>query len=132
MQTTGDPQISEWGNLFRVFGISADEFIVSGGETRGTETSQYPQGKEIERDSLSSGERKGKSLNSALSQERAEGCGSFVNGRPRDSRNTWKGIPEKVKVLYAKSQSRQEDFPSTTGHGKSCGNLGRPRSKAKY
>ena len=43
--------------------VSYDEFIVVKKLTRGSETSQYPQEKKSIRDSLSSGERKGNSLN---------------------------------------------------------------------
>ena len=39
------------------------EYIAFSERTGGSETSQYPQEKEIKRDSLSSGERTGKSLN---------------------------------------------------------------------
>ncbi len=39
------------------------EYIGLGGETGGIETSQYPKEKKSNRDSLSSGERKGNSLN---------------------------------------------------------------------
>ena len=62
-----------WGNAQS----SLTEFIGQGTRTGGTETSQYLEGKEINRDCPSSGERKGNSLN----QIRAIGSG--VAGRSR-------------------------------------------------
>ena len=56
---------------------SVTEFIGYGTRTGGTETSQYLEGKEINRDCPSSGERTGNSLN----QTRAIGSG--VAGRSR-------------------------------------------------
>jgi hypothetical protein len=56
---------------------SLAEFIGQGTRTEGTETSQYLEGKESNRDSPSSGERTGHSLN----QVRAIGSG--VAGRSR-------------------------------------------------
>ena len=62
-----------WGNAHS----SVAEFIGHGTRTEGTETSQYLEGKESNRDSPSSGERTGSSLN----QVRAIGSG--VAGRSR-------------------------------------------------
>ena len=60
MQATVDPWISEWGNLALVMRSHPDVF---GRRTRGSETSKYPEEEKEEFDSLSSGERKGRSLN---------------------------------------------------------------------
>jgi hypothetical protein len=60
-----------WGNAHS----PVTESIGHGARTEGTETSQYLEGKEINRDCLSSGERTGNSLN----QIRAIGPG--VAGR---------------------------------------------------
>ena len=60
-----------WGNAHS----SVTEFIGHGTRTEGTETSQYLEGKESNRDCPSSGERTGSSLN----QVRAIGSG--VAGR---------------------------------------------------
>ena len=62
-----------WGNAQS----SLTEYIGQGTRTGGTETSQYLEGREINRDCPSSGERKGNSLN----QIRAIGSG--VAGRSR-------------------------------------------------
>ena len=62
-----------WGNAHS----SVAEFIGHGTRTEGTETSQYLEGKESNRDSPSSGERTGSSLN----QIRVIGFG--VAGRSR-------------------------------------------------
>ena len=46
---------------------------------------------------------------------------------------TWKGPPERVIAPYAKDlKASRMAFPSTAGHVKPRGNLGRPLSKAKY
>ena len=72
---SGDVRMGEpgWGNAHS----SVAEFIGHGTRTEGTETSQYLEGKESNRDSPSSGERTGSSLN----QIRAIGSG--VAGRSR-------------------------------------------------
>ena len=49
------------GETHSIYRVSYTEYIGVRGERRGTETSKYPVGKEIKRDSLSSGERKGNS-----------------------------------------------------------------------
>jgi hypothetical protein len=74
-QRSGDARMGEpgWGNAQS----SLTESIGQGTRTGGTETSQYLEGKEINRDCLSSGERTGISLN----QARAIGPG--VAGRSR-------------------------------------------------
>ena len=46
--------------------VSMTEYIGYRGNTRGTETSKYPEEKKVNNDSLSSGERTGKSLNRSL------------------------------------------------------------------
>ena len=64
MQITVEPEISEWGNPAAVMGGRfAGEYIACIARTEGTETSKYLQEEKVNNDSLSSGERKGKSLN---------------------------------------------------------------------
>ena len=67
-------------------------------QTRGTETSQYPQEKKETIDSLSSGERKGKSLN-----PHAHGhvgvVGDFKGG-DEVTGSTWEGTAQRVKLPY--------------------------------
>ena len=46
--------------------VSIAEFIGNRGDTRGIETSKYPEEKKSKSDFLSSGERKGNSLNRSL------------------------------------------------------------------
>ena len=46
--------------------VSVAEYIGCRGKTRGTETSKYPEEEKVNNDSLSSGERKGMSLNRSL------------------------------------------------------------------
>src|SRR5438477_12891014 len=72
---SGDVRMGEpgWGNAHS----SVVEYIVHGKRTGGTETSQYLEGSESNRDSPSSGERTGSSLN----QIRVNGSG--VARRPR-------------------------------------------------
>jgi hypothetical protein len=70
-----------WGNAHS----SVTEFIGHGTRTEGTETSQYLEGKESKRDCLSSGERKGNSLN----QRRAiaSGVAGRSRGKPGELQN---------------------------------------------
>jgi hypothetical protein len=62
---------------------------------------------EINRDSLSSGERKGISLNRR--EEIPFGVVGPQRGTPRDSGTVWKGRPETVIARYAKSRRALED-----------------------
>jgi len=56
--------MSEWGNpLWRIAAVLQSEYIGLTEQTRGSETSQYPEEKKTTSDSPSSGERTGKSLN---------------------------------------------------------------------
>ena len=70
-----------WGNAHS----SVTEYIGHGTRTEGTETSQYLEGKESKRDCLSSGERKGSSLN----QRRAiaSGVAGRSRGKPGELQN---------------------------------------------
>ena len=52
------------------------EFIDKQEQTQGTETSQYLEEKKVKNDSLSSGERNGRSLNLIL---KIKGSGTIVN-----------------------------------------------------
>ena len=52
------------------------EFIDKKEQTQGTETSQYLEEKKVKNDSLSSGERNGRSLNLIL---KIKGSGTIVN-----------------------------------------------------
>src|SRR5438094_7140219 len=80
---SGDVRMGEpgWGNAHS----SVAEFIGHGTRTGGTETSQYLEGKESNRDSPSSGERTGYSLN----QVRAIGSGVAwrSRGKPGELQN---------------------------------------------
>ena len=59
-----DPEIPEWGNPSRVIPRNLlTEYIGLERQTRGTETSQYPEEQKSNRDSASSGERTRNSLN---------------------------------------------------------------------
>src|SRR3989337_4228757 len=78
---------------------SVAEFIGHGTRTGGTETSQYLEGKEINRDCPSSGERTGNSLN----QIRAIGAG--VAGR---SRGEPRGVTTQAVVESARKGTPKE------------------------
>ena len=47
MQTTFDPEISEWGNPVPLAEPSIGEFIAGGKPTEGSETSQYLQEEKV-------------------------------------------------------------------------------------
>ena len=66
-----------WGNAQS----SLTEYIGQGTRTGGTETSQYLEGKEINRDSPSSGERTGKSLNQPTQVGWGRGASVIGHGR---------------------------------------------------
>ena len=44
----------------------------------------------------------------------------------------WKGLPKRVIAPYLKSLMSSSGILSSTGHEKSCVNIGRPLSKTKY
>lgn len=91
--------------------LSASEFNRVRRPTRGTDTSQYPQEKKETLDSLSSGERKGMSLNRARVKPcalRARGCGGVRAGEQEPAKELqrsllaeafWKVASQKVKGL---------------------------------
>src|SRR5262245_22297002 len=92
---SGDVRMGEpgWGNAHS----SVAKSIGHGTRTGGTETSQYLEGKESNRDSPSSGERKGSSLKPDPSN-RFWGCGALTGETRRvtksgDSRRLWKVPP---------------------------------------
>ena len=64
---------------------SLTEFIGQGTRTEGTETSQYLEGKESNRDSPSSGERTGSSLNQI--REIESGVAGRSRGKPGELQN---------------------------------------------
>ena len=66
------------------------EFIGEKKRTEGTETSHVPPGKEIDRDSLSSGERKGNSLNRRTCPS---GLQDLDVGEERLAEAVWKNPP---------------------------------------
>jgi hypothetical protein len=121
------------------------EHIGSGEPTRGSEPSQYPEEEKAISDSLSSGERSGKSLNRCD----AKPAGVVAPGswdRPlrlgrvgRQLQN--EGIAERPCERAARERdSRVREIPDTcwrrhpsnTGYEEPCVNLGGPSPKAKY
>ena len=96
--------------------------------TRRTETSKYPEEKKITNDSLSSGERTGKSLN--LWSVLHEGCRTAfrkhhqVEFFGKLGHRGWK--PRKRKLMWTSS------ILSRAGPEESCLNLPAPSGKAKY
>ena len=100
------------------------------GQTRGTETSQYPQEEKEIIDSLSSGDRKGKSLNRGC-----YGSHGVVGPVIRLSLTNWNVLESSTvdgdSPVHAIGQL-QERHLSRAGHVKSCLNLRGPSRKAKY
>ena len=74
-----------------------EDTLPYGGQTRGTETSKYPEEEKITNDSVSSGERTRKSPNQ-FCYGRAGVVGPR-GGTKKGSASTWEGTPEKVIVL---------------------------------
>ena len=99
-------------------------------QTRGTETSQYPQEEKEIIDSLSSGDRTGKSLNRCC-----YGNVGVVGPVIRLSLTNWNVLESSIEEGDNPVQVRvwcQDRFLSRAGHVKSCLNPRGPSRKAKY
>ena len=99
-------------------------------QTRGTETSQYPQEEKEIIDSLSSGDRKGKSLN-----RRCYGNVGVVGPVIRLSLTNWNVLESSIEEGDNPVQVSlwwQDRHLSRAGHVKSCLNPRGPSRKAKY
>ena len=99
-------------------------------QTWGTETSQYPQEEKEIIDSLSSGDRTGKSLNrSCYGNSGVVGPFKgyhYMNWNVLESSTVDGDSPVQASVML------QEGHLSRAGHVKSCLNLRGPSRKAKY
>ena len=98
--------------------------------TRGTETSQYPQEEKEIIDSLSSGDRKGKSLN-----RHCYGSGGVVGPLTSYLIEKWNVLESSTADGDSPVQASvmiRERHLSRAGHVKSCLNPRGPSRKAKY
>ena len=100
------------------------------GQTRGTETSQYPEEEKENIDFLSSGDRKGKSLN-LVCYGRLRVVGA-LKGTLRKNGNTLENVVEEGESPVPVESWCQESHLSRAGHVKSCLNPRGPSRKAKY
>ena len=113
--------------------------------TRGSEPSQYPEEEKAISDSLSSGERNGKSLNPASAKPVgvARGGSWDLARRATDLRRRREneGVAERpCERAATERDSRVREIPDTcwrrhpsnTGYEEPCVNLGGPPPKAKY
>ena len=100
------------------------------GETRGTETSQYPEEEKESIDFLSSGDRKGKSLNRC----RYGGAGvvGAFKGIVIKNRKALENVVVEGESPVSVRNCCQERHLSRAGHVKSCLNPRGPSRKAKY
>ena len=98
--------------------------------TRRTETSQYPEEEKENIDFLSSGDRKGKSLN-RLCYGTVGVVGAFKGTRRKNGKTLENVAAEGESPVPAESSS-QECHLSRAGHVKSCLNPRGPSRKAKY
>ena len=100
------------------------------GETRGTETSQYPEEEKESIDFLSSGDRKGKSLNRC----RYGGAGvvGALKGAMISNENALENAVAEGESPVSVRNCCQERHLSRAGHVKSCLNPRGPSRKAKY
>ena len=99
-------------------------------QTGGTETSQYPQEKKEIIDSLSSGDRTGKSLNRCC-----YGITGVVGPDMSIIELNWNGLENPTADGDSPVQVRVSDqvrYLSRAGHVKSCLNPRGPSRKAKY
>ena len=98
--------MSEWGNPMRVmphyWSLNKIGLL---GYTRGSDTSQYPEEKKSNSDSVSSGERTRKSLNQSAC---GLGLRDFDMVLSTGSGTVWNVRPERVKAPYAKSEDSLE------------------------
>ncbi len=99
-------------------------------QTRGTETSQYPEEEKESIDSLSSGDRKGKSLN-RVCYGRFGVVGVFIRGTTKNGNAMEIASIEGDRPVPVKCRI-QEYYLSRAGHVKSCLNPRGPSRKAKY
>ena len=100
------------------------------GQTGGTETSQYPQEEKENIDSLSSGDRTGKSPNHACF-----GMCGVVGPVKGDALTNWNDLESSTIAGDSPVQASlciQDRYLSRAGHVKSCLNPRGPSRKAKY
>ena len=100
------------------------------GLTRGTETSQYPEEEKESIDFLSSGDRKGKSLNRR--RYGAVGVVGAFKGIMTANRKALENAAGEGESPVRASRCGRECHLSRAGHVKSCPNPRGPSRKAKY
>ena len=100
------------------------------GETRGTETSQYPEEEKESIDFLSSGDRKGKSLNRC--RYGSAGVVGALKGTMISNENALENAAAEGESPVSVRNCCRERHLSRAGHVKSCLNPRGPSRKAKY
>ena len=100
------------------------------GLTRGTETSQYPEEEKESIDFLSSGDRKGKSLNRC--RYGSAGVVGALKGTMISNENVLENAVAEGESPVSVRNCCQERHLSRAGHVKSCLNPRGPSRKAKY
>ena len=100
------------------------------GLTRGTETSQYPEEEKESIDFLSSGDRKGKSLNRC--RYGSAGVVGALKGTMISNENALENAVAEGESPVSVRNCCQERHLSRAGHVKSCLNPRGPSRKAKY
>ena len=100
------------------------------GLTRGTETSQYPEEEKESIDFLSSGDRKGKSLNRLCYG--SVGVVGALKGAMISNENVLENAVAEGESPVSVRNCCQERHLSRAGHVKSCLNPRGPSRKAKY
>ena len=100
------------------------------GLTRGTETSQYPEEEKESIDFLSSGDRKGKSLNRCCYG--SAGVVGALKGTMISNENALENAVAEGESPVSVRNCCQERHLSRAGHVKSCLNPRGPSRKAKY
>ena len=100
------------------------------GLTRGTETSQYPEEEKESIDFLSSGDRKGKSLNRCCYG--SAGVVGALKGTMISNENALENAAAEGESPVSARNCCQERHLSRAGHVKSCPNPRGPSRKAKY
>ena len=100
------------------------------GLTRGTETSQYPEEEKESIDFLSSGDRKGKSLNRCCYG--SAGVVGALRGTMISNENALENAVGEGESPVSVGNCCRERHLSRAGHVKSCLNPRGPSRKAKY
>ncbi len=106
-QAPRDPRVPEWGNpAGREAGQPRPNQIRRGGDTRGSETSQYPEEEEENSNARVAASESARAQTGAHAP-RGRGTGAWAPGGGRGT--AWKGRPQGVRAPYATAARARRD-----------------------